>query len=36
MHQGQGMGAILMQNNHPMCYFSKRICSRLLSTSTYL
>jgi len=33
---GQGMRAILMQNNHPICYFSKTFCPKLLSTSTYV
>jgi len=33
---GQGMGAILMQNNHPICYFSKKFCPKLLSASTYV
>jgi len=33
---GQGMGVVLMQNNHPICYFSKKIFPKLLSASTYV
>jgi len=33
---GQGMGVVLMQNNHPICYFSKKFCPKLLSASTYV
>ncbi|PNX67891.1 retrotransposon-related protein, partial [Trifolium pratense] len=26
---GSGMGAVLIQGNHPICYYSKEFCSRL-------
>jgi len=32
---GKGMWAILMLNNHPICYFSKKKFPKLLSASTY-
>lgn len=33
---GLGMGAILMQQGHPICFFGKKFCSKLLSSSTYV
>lgn len=33
---GLGMGAVLTQKGHPICYFSKKFCSKMLSTSTYV
>ena len=33
---GQGMGAVLLQKGHPICYFSKKFCPKLLSASTYV
>ncbi|PNX69647.1 retrotransposon-related protein, partial [Trifolium pratense] len=33
---GSGMGAVLIQGNHPICYYSKEFCSRLLQASTYV
>ncbi|MCI11098.1 enzymatic polyprotein, partial [Trifolium medium] len=33
---GAGMGAVLIQANHPICYYSKQFCSRLLAASTYV
>jgi hypothetical protein len=33
---GSGMGAVLIQNNHPICYFSKQFCPRMLQASTYV
>jgi len=32
----QGMRVVLMQNSHPICYFSKKFCPKFLSTSTYV
>ncbi|MCH90301.1 hypothetical protein A2U01_0011214, partial [Trifolium medium] len=31
-----GMGAVLSQNGHPIAYFSKKFCQKLLSASTYV
>jgi hypothetical protein len=32
-----GMGAVLIQNGHPICYFfSKQFCPRMLQASTYV
>ncbi|MCI24957.1 hypothetical protein A2U01_0046144, partial [Trifolium medium] len=33
---GLAMGAVLIQNNHPICYYSKQFCSQLLAASTYV
>ena len=33
---GIGMGAILSQQNHPIAFFSKAFCPKLLHTSTYV
>jgi hypothetical protein len=33
---GTGMGAVLIQNSHPICYYSKPFCPRLLAASTYV
>lgn len=33
---GLGMGAVLCQNGHPICYFSKKFCRRMLTASTYV
>jgi hypothetical protein len=33
---GVGMGAVLIQNGHPICYFSKQFCPRMLQASTYV
>ncbi|GAU35886.1 hypothetical protein TSUD_383780 [Trifolium subterraneum] len=33
---GLGMGAVLSQNGHPIAYFSKKFCPKLLSASTYV
>jgi len=30
------MGAILSQQNHPIAFFSKTLCSKLLHASTYV
>jgi hypothetical protein len=33
---GSGMGAVLIQQQHPICYYSKEFCPRLLQASTYV
>lgn len=33
---GTGMEAILMQNHHPIAFFSKQFCPKLLCASTYI
>lgn len=33
---GLGMGAVLCQKGHPICYFSKKFCPRMLNASTYV
>ncbi|GAU15122.1 hypothetical protein TSUD_08600 [Trifolium subterraneum] len=33
---GSGMGVVLIQQGHPICYYSKQFCSRLLQASTYV
>ncbi|KAI4351323.1 hypothetical protein L6164_005698 [Bauhinia variegata] len=33
---GQGMGAVLIQRGHPICYFSKKFCPTLAASSTYV
>lgn len=33
---GLGMGAVLIQQGHPICYFSKKFCPKLLISSTYV
>jgi hypothetical protein len=33
---GSGMGAVLIQGNHPICYYSKQFCPRMLHASTYV
>ncbi|PNY17392.1 Ty3/gypsy retrotransposon protein [Trifolium pratense] len=33
---GMGMGAVLIQKGHPICYFSKQFCPRMLVASTYV
>jgi len=30
------MGAVLIQNNHPICSSSKAICPKILTASTYV
>lgn len=33
---GLGMGAVLIQQAHPICYYSKQLCSCMLNASTYV
>ncbi|MCH80428.1 hypothetical protein A2U01_0001196, partial [Trifolium medium] len=33
---GAGMGAVLIQQGHPICYFSKQLCPQMLQASTYV
>jgi len=33
---GFGMGVVLSQHNHPIAYFSKQFCPKLLRSSTYI
>lgn len=33
---GTGMGAILSQSGHPIAYFSKQFCLKLLLSSIYI
>jgi hypothetical protein len=33
---GSGMGVILIQNNHLICYYIKQLCPHLLAASTYV
>lgn len=33
---GTGMGAVLMQQDHPLAYFSKQFCPKFLCSSTYI
>jgi hypothetical protein len=33
---GSGMGAVLIQGEHPICYYSKQFCPRMLQASTYV
>jgi hypothetical protein len=33
---GIGMGVVLIQNNHPICYFSQKFCPKLLNASAYV
>jgi hypothetical protein len=33
---GLGMGAVLIQHGHPISYFSKKFCPKLINSSTYV
>lgn len=33
---GSGMGAILSQGGHPIAFFSKQFCPKVLNSSTYV
>jgi len=33
---GVGMGAVLQQDSHPISFFSKKFCAKMLNSSTYL
>lgn len=33
---GQGIGAVLTQVGHPICYYSKKFCPKMLNASTYV
>lgn len=33
---GAGMGVVLIQQGHPICYYSKQFCPRMLRASTYV
>lgn len=33
---GNAMGSVLLQRSHPIAYFSKKFCPRLLRSSTYV
>lgn len=33
---GSGMRAVLIQNGHPICYYNKQFCPRMLQASTYV
>jgi hypothetical protein len=33
---GTGMGAVLCQKGHPICFYSRKFCPKMLSSSTYV
>jgi hypothetical protein len=33
---GTGMGAVLCQSGHPICYYSRKFCPKMLAASTYV
>jgi hypothetical protein len=33
---GTGMGVVLCQNNHPICYYSRKFCPKMQQASTYV
>ncbi|KAK2387384.1 hypothetical protein QL285_061173 [Trifolium repens] len=33
---GTGMGAVLCQEGHPICYYSRKFCPKMLMASTYV
>jgi hypothetical protein len=33
---GIGMGVVLIQGKHPICYYSRKFCPKMLSASTYV
>jgi hypothetical protein len=33
---GTGMGAMLCQKGHPICFYSRKFCPKMLSSSTYV